>query len=63
MVTYVHRYLNAIIPIRFQIQRPFQPVPEIAEKIGALLNLPVYTDYLIKVKQTQRAPVRDLPAL
>ncbi len=48
-------YLKTIIPMPpSYTTRPFQPVPEIAEKIGALLNLPVYTDYLIKVKQTQR---------
>lgn len=48
-------YLKAIIPIPpSYTTRPFQPVSEIAEEIGTLLNLSVHTDYLIKVKQTPR---------
>ena len=48
-------YLKTIIPMPHSYAtRPFQPVPAIAEKMGSLLNLPVYTDYLIKVKQTPR---------
>ncbi len=49
----VHRYLNAIIPIPpSDTNRSFQPVTEIAAKIGILLNRPVHTHYLTKVKQT-----------
>lgn len=49
----VHRYLNAIIPIPpSDTNRPFQPVTEIAAKIGILLNRPVHTHYLTKVKRT-----------
>ena len=48
-------HISAIIPIPpSKTDRPFQPVPEIAEKMGSLLNLPVYRDYLIKIKQTPR---------
>ncbi len=55
----VHRYLNAIIPIPFSdTNRPFQPVPEIASKIGNLLNRPVRTDYLIRERPTRL--IRDL---
>jgi competence protein ComFC len=55
----VHRYLNAIIPIPFSdTNRPFQPVPEIAAKIGNLLNRPVRTDYLIRERPTRL--IRDL---
>jgi predicted amidophosphoribosyltransferase len=50
----LHRKLNVVIPIPpSDTNRPFQPVPEIAEKIGSLLNRPVRTDYLIKEKQTR----------
>ncbi len=46
-------YLRAIIPTPpSDTKRSLQPVPVIAAKIGSLLNLPVYTDDLIKVKQT-----------
>ena len=48
-------HISAIIPIPpSKTDRPFQPVSEIAEKMGSLLNLPVYKDYLIKIKQTPR---------
>ena len=50
----LHRKLNAVIPIPpSNTDRSFQPVTKIAEKIGSLLNRPVRTDYLIKVKQTR----------
>lgn len=50
----LHRYLNAIIPIPpSDVNRPFQPVGEIASSLGNLLNRPVRTDYLTKVKQTE----------
>jgi len=45
--------LKAIIPVPpSDLSRPFQPVTLIAQKIGKRLNLPVITDYLIKVKET-----------
>ncbi len=48
-------YLKAIIPIPpSDINRDFQPVTEIAQEIGKLLNLSVRTDYLIKTKQTKQ---------
>ena len=49
----LYRYLNAIIPIPpSDTTRPFQSVVEIAAKTGHLLNRPVHTDYLTKVKRT-----------
>ena len=46
-------YLKAIVPIPpSDTDRVFQPVTEIAREIGKNLNLPVRTDYLIKIKQT-----------
>ena len=47
-------YISAIIPIPPSVtSRPFQPVLEIAKKIGSLLHKPVCTDYLIKVRSTR----------
>lgn len=47
-------YISAIIPIPpSDTSRPFQPVLEIAKKIGSLLHKPVCTDYLIKVRSTR----------
>ena len=52
-------YISAIIPIPpSDTNRPFQPVFEIAKKIGNLLHKPVCTDYLIKVRSTRL--VKDL---
>ena len=49
-------YLNAVIPVpRSDPTKEFRPVSEIAQEIGRILNLPVYTNYLIKV-----TPTRDL---
>lgn len=49
-------YLNAAIPApRSDPTKEFRPVSEIAQEIGRILNLPVYTNYLIKV-----TPTRDL---
>lgn len=49
-------YLNAVIPVpRSNPTEEFRPVSEIAQEIGRMLNLPVYTNYLIKV-----TPTRDL---
>ena len=48
-------HISAIIPMPpSKTDRPFQPVSEIAEKMGSILNLPVYRDYLVKIKQTQQ---------
>lgn len=48
-------HLKTIIPVPPSYStRLFQPVPEIAVKIGVFLKLPVYNDYLIKTKQTRR---------
>ncbi len=53
-------YINAIVPMLPSETRDFQPVPKIAAQIGSLLNLPVRTDYLIKVKQTRPLKSLDL---
>ena len=53
-------YLAAVIPIPpSDINRDFQPVTEVAQEIGKLLNVPVRTDYLMKVKRTE--PLKNLP--
>ncbi len=53
-------YISVIIPIPpSDINRSFQPVLKIAAKIGDLLNRPVRTDYLTKVKRT--ALLKNLP--
>ena len=53
-------YITAIIPIPpSDINRGFQPVTEVAQEIGRLLNVPVRTDYLTKAKQT--IPLKNLP--
>ena len=45
--------INAIIPIPpSDIERDFQPVQELAESIGNILNIKVEKDYLVKVKET-----------
>jgi predicted amidophosphoribosyltransferase len=50
----VFPYLTAIIPVPpSKMDRPFQPVQELALKIGQKVNLPVPLDYLIKVKETE----------
>lgn len=50
----VFRYLKAIIAIPpSKLDRPFQPVLELANVLGNKTNLPVPDDYLIKVRQTQ----------
>ncbi|PLS67506.1 MAG: hypothetical protein CV045_13225 [Cyanobacteria bacterium M5B4] len=50
----VFQYLEAIIAIPpSKLDRPFQPVLELAKAIGYKTNLPVPDDYLFKVKQTQ----------
>ena len=46
-------YVRAILPIPpSDKNRDFQPVIEVAQEIGRLLNVPVQTDYLTKTKQT-----------
>ena len=44
--------LRAIIPVPPSIERTFQPVETLAIAIGRKLNLPVASEYLIKVKRT-----------
>ena len=52
-------YLNAVIPIPpSDTNKSFQLVPEIAAKIGRILDIPVIPDYLIKVKDT--IPLKNL---
>ncbi len=52
-------YLDAVIPIPpSDTNRSFQPVPEIAAKIGQILDITVISDYLIKVKETR--PLKNL---
>jgi len=47
-------YLAAIIPVPpSDTNRPFQPVQELAVRIGQKINLPVRLDYLVKVKLTE----------
>ncbi len=47
-------FLTAIIPVPpSKRDRSFQPVQELAIKIGQKVNLPVPLDYLIKVKETK----------
>ena len=53
-------YLAAVIPVPpSDLARDFQPVTEIAKEMGQMLNLPVYTDYLQKVKRTDL--LKNLP--
>ena len=53
-------YLKVVLPIPPSDQnRDFQPVTEVAQEIGRLLNVPVSTDYLTKVKRT--LPLKNLP--
>ncbi len=52
---YVYDYVKAIIPTPPSDQdRYFQPVIEIAVKMGKILGLPVPVDYLIKIKETKQ---------
>ena len=52
-------YITAIVPIPpSDINRDFQPVTEVAQEIGRLLNVPVRTDYLTKAKRT--VPLKNL---
>ncbi len=51
--------LTAIIPVPpSKLDRPFQPVPQLALRIGEQVQLPVALDYLTKVRRTQ--PLKDL---
>lgn len=55
----VYRYLAAIIPVPpSDMQRPFQPVIEVAAEMGQILNLPAPSDYLVKVRET--VPLKSL---
>jgi predicted amidophosphoribosyltransferase len=58
----VFNYLVAIIPIPpSNLERSYQPVFLLAEKIGGLTNLPSPTDYLVKTKNTQ--PLKEISEL
>lgn len=47
-------YLSCIIPVPpSDINRPFQPVMELALEIGKKVNLPVLTDFIQKIKETE----------
>lgn len=48
----IFRYLDAIIPVPPSQERDFQPVEAIATEIGKIVNLPVVTDYIERIKQT-----------
>lgn len=55
----VFNYLAAIIPIPpSNLDRPYQPVFLLTEKIGELTNLQAPTDYLVKTKSTQ--PLKEI---
>ena len=57
---FVLPYLAAIIPIPpSDTNRFFQPVTESAKGMGRILDLPVRTDYLIKVKETEL--IKNIP--
>lgn len=50
----VFPYLKALIPIPpSNLNRPFQPVVELAKLVGEAAPLPVPLDYLLKVRNTQ----------
>ena len=52
--------LDAVIPIPpSDTNRTFQPVAKVVQEIGRLLDVPVRTDYLMKLKRT--APLKDIP--
>jgi len=50
--TRIFRYLSAIIPVPPSERRDFQLVEAVAQALGRHTNLPVATDYLLKVKRT-----------
>lgn len=50
----VFQYLKAIVAVPpSNLDRPFQPVLELAKALGNKTNLPVPDNYLLKVRQTQ----------
>lgn len=50
----IFRYLKAIVAVPpSNLNRPFQPVLELARAVGDKTGLPMPNDYLIKVRQTQ----------
>jgi predicted amidophosphoribosyltransferase len=58
----IFRSFAAIIPVPPSVTtRPFQPVQELAERIGAIVGLPVPLDYLIKTKATTALKGLDDP--
>ena len=57
---FVYPYLKAIIPTPPSNQdRCFQPVVEIAVKMGEIMDLPVPINYLTKVKETAQQKNRE----
>jgi len=50
----VFPHLGAIIPVPpSNTDRPFQPVIELALEIGRRVSLPVYTDFIQKIRETE----------
>ena len=47
-------YLNVIIPTPASIRRQVQPVEAIAEIISRVLNIPIDTNYLLKIKANEQ---------
>lgn len=45
--------IEVIIPVPPSKLRPYQPVIEIAQGLGKKLGIPVYTDVIVKVKNTK----------
>ncbi len=59
---FVLPYVSAIIPMPpSNTSRPFQPVIEIAQRMGGLLNRQVLTNYLIKTRQTKL--LKNIPSI
>lgn len=59
---FVLPYVSAIIPMPpSDTSRPFQPVIEIAQRMGGFLNRQVRTNYLIKTRQTKL--LKNLPSV
>jgi predicted amidophosphoribosyltransferase len=51
---YVLRYLSAIVPVPpSDLERPLQPVFQIADRIGRELKLPVLYDQVVKTRATE----------
>lgn len=57
----IFRYLSAIIPVPPSKRRDLQLVEAVAQVLGRRTNLPIATDYLLKVKQTPALKSVDDP--